>query len=202
MSEQIKRALLSVTDKSGILELARGLSRLGIELISTGGTAQTLRHGEVKVKDVAEVTGFPEILDGRVKTLHPRIHGGILARRGLKSHGEQMLAHNIVSIDLVCVNLYRFHEAATKADSDLAEAVENIDIGGPCLIRAAAKNCQWVTVLTDPADYPGILKELQDNQSRVSLPSRLKLAAKAFRLTQLYDGAIAEYMQAQAAAYS
>jgi phosphoribosylaminoimidazolecarboxamide formyltransferase/IMP cyclohydrolase len=198
MSEQIKRALLSVTDKNGIVEFAQGLSRLGVELISTGGTAQTLRQGGVKVKDVAEVTGFPEILDGRVKTLHPRIHGGILARRGLNSHAEQMLAHNIAPIDLVCVNLYLFHEAINKADSTMAQAIENIDIGGPCLIRAAAKNYEWVTVVTDPADYAMVLKEIQDNQGKVSLSSRLQLAAQAFRLTHLYDGAIADYIQAQA----
>jgi phosphoribosylaminoimidazolecarboxamide formyltransferase/IMP cyclohydrolase len=199
MNIPIKRALLSVTDKTGIVDFALGLHQAGVELISTGGTAQTLRQAGIKVKDVAEITGFPEILDGRVKTLHPLIHGGILARRGLPGHVLQMADHGIEPIDLVAVNLYFFRETIKKSDSTIDDAIENIDIGGPCLIRAAAKNFNYVTIVTDPGDYPMILREIKDNRGEVSLPGRFRLAAKAFRLTNLYDGAIADYLEARTA---
>ncbi len=197
MDRKIMRALLSVTDKGGLLEFAKGLAGMGVSLISTGGTAKALRAGGLKVTDVAEVTGHPEMLDGRVKTLHPRIHGGILARRDDPSHRAQLAEHHIATIDLVCVNLYAFEATVAKPGCTLAEAVENIDIGGPCLIRASAKNHQDVAVVTDPADYAVILREMQDSGGQVSLATRRRLAAKAFRLTNRYDGAIADYLESQ-----
>jgi phosphoribosylaminoimidazolecarboxamide formyltransferase/IMP cyclohydrolase len=195
----IKRALLSVTDKTGLLDFALGLSQAGVELISTGGTAQALRQAGITVKDVALLTGFPEILDGRVKTLHPLVHGGILARRDLSQHVAQMAEHGIAPIDLVCVNLYLFRETIKKSGVSIEEAIENIDIGGPCLIRAAAKNFNHVTIVTDPGDYALILGEMKANQGGVSLSCRARLAGKAFRLTNIYDGAIADYLETQAA---
>lgn len=196
MEPKIKRALLSVTNKSGLVDFAKGLSDLGITLLSTGGTAQALRQAGLTVIDVAQVTGFPEMLDGRVKTLHPKIHGGILARRDLPEHIKQMTEHGIEGIDLVCVNLYMFNETVQKPGCTLEEAVENIDIGGPCMIRAAAKNHAHVTVVTDPDDYPVLLSIMQQNDGRLPLVTRRQMAAKAFRLTHLYDNAIAEYLQA------
>ena len=197
MDRKIMRALLSVTDKGGLVEFAKGLSEMGVALISTGGTAKALRAGGLQVTDVAEVTGHPEMLDGRVKTLHPRIHGGILARRDDPSHRAQLAEHHIATIDLVCVNLYAFEATVAVPGCTLAEAVENIDIGGPCLIRASAKNHQDVAVVTDPADYNIVLREMQDSGGNVSLATRRRLAAKAFRLTNRYDGAIADYLEAQ-----
>ncbi len=195
MDRKIMRALVSVTDKSGVVDFARGLSEMGVALISTGGTANTLRQGGLAVTDVAEVTGFPEMLDGRVKTLHPRIHGGILARRDDPSHREQLSQHHIAPIDLVCVNLYAFEATVAKPGCSLEDAIENIDIGGPCLIRASAKNHADVAIVTDPADYPIILGEMKANNGSVSLTTRRRLAAKAFRLTNTYDGAIATYLE-------
>jgi phosphoribosylaminoimidazolecarboxamide formyltransferase/IMP cyclohydrolase len=197
MDRKIMRALLSVTDKGGLVEFAKGLSEMGVALISTGGTAKALRQGGLTVADVAEVTGHPEMLDGRVKTLHPRIHGGILARRDDPSHRAQLAEHHIATIDLVCVNLYAFEATVAKPGCTLEEAVENIDIGGPCLIRASAKNHQDVAVVTDPADYAVILREMKDSGGQVSLATRRRLAAKAFRLTNRYDGAIADYLESQ-----
>ncbi len=195
MDRKIMRALLSVTDKSGLVEFAQGLSLLGVSLISTGGTAATLRQGGLEVTDVAEVTGFPEMLDGRVKTLHPRIHGGILARRDDPNHRAQLAEHHIAPIDLVCVNLYAFEATVAKPGCTFDEAIENIDIGGPCLIRAAAKNQSGVAVVTDPGDYDAILEEMKSNDGSLSEATRRKLAAKAFRLTNRYDGAIADYLE-------
>ncbi len=195
MDAKIKRALLSVTDKSGLVEFATGLSQLGVSLLSTGGTAQALRQAGINVTDVAQVTGFPEMLDGRIKTLHPRIHGGILARRDLPQHVQQMAEHGIEGIDMVCVNLYMFTETVAKPGCTLEDAIENIDIGGPCMIRAAAKNHAHVAVVTDPSDYPTLLSIMQQNNGSLPLITRRQLAAKAFRLTHLYDGAIAEYLQ-------
>lgn len=199
MKPQIKRALLSVTNKTGLAEFATGLSALGISLLSTGGTAQALRQAGLAVTDVAQVTNFPEMLDGRVKTLHPRIHGGILARRDLPDHVRQMAEHGIEGIDLVCVNLYMFNETIQKPGCTLEDAIENIDIGGPCMIRAAAKNHDHVAVVTDPADYPAILASLRQSNCALSLTERRRLAAKAFKLTYTYDKAIAEYLQTQLA---
>ena len=195
MQIKIKRALLSVTDKSGLADFAKGLDQMGVSLISTGGTAAKLREAGLEVTDVARVTGFPEMLDGRVKTLHPKVHGGILARRDLASHLEQLKKHGIETIDLVCVNLYAFEKTIAQPDCTFENAIENIDIGGPCLIRASAKNHGGVAVVTDPADYPTILDEMQQNRGSVSLHTRKRLAAKAFRLTNKYDGAIADYLE-------
>ncbi len=197
MSRKIMRALLSVTDKSGLAEFARGLSELGVTIISTGGTARMLREAGLAVTDVSEVTGFPEMLDGRVKTLHPFIHGGILARRDDPKHRAQLAEHHIATIDLVCVNLYAFEQTVARPGCTLEEAVENIDIGGPCMIRAAAKNHQDVAVVTDPADYQAVLEEMRREQGGLSRQTRRRLAAKAFRLTNRYDGAIADYLESQ-----
>ena len=194
MERKIMRALLSVTDKSGLVDFARGLAEMGVALISTGGTAAKLREGGLEATDVAEVTGFPEMLDGRVKTLHPRIHGGILARRDDPNHRAQLAEHHIAPIDLVCVNLYAFEATIAKEGCTFADAIENIDIGGPCLIRAAAKNQSGVAVVTDTADYGLILEEMKNNGGGISEETRKKLAAKAFRLTNRYDGAIADYL--------
>ncbi|MGD9125078.1 MAG: IMP cyclohydrolase [Desulfarculaceae bacterium] len=197
MERKIMRALLSVTDKSGLAEFAQGLSQMGVTIISTGGTAKNLRESGLTVTDVAEVTGHPEMLDGRVKTLHPRIHGGILARRDDPNHRAQLAEHHMVTIDLVCVNLYAFEATVAQPGCTLEQAVENIDIGGPCLIRASAKNHNDVTVVTDPGDYDLILEEMRQNQGSVSPETRRRLAAKAFRLTNKYDGAIADYLEKQ-----
>ena len=195
MDRKIMRALLSVTDKSGVVDFAKGLSQMGVALISTGGTAKALREGGLAVSDVAEVTGFPEMLDGRVKTLHPRIHGGILARRDDPSHRDQLGQHHIAPIDLVCVNLYAFEATVARPGCSLEDAIENIDIGGPCLIRASAKNHADVAIVTDPVDYAIILDEMKANAGSVTLVTRRRLAAKAFRLTNTYDGAIAAYLE-------
>jgi len=191
----VKRALLSVSDKTGLVELAHGLADLGVELVSTGGTARTLREAGLAVRIVEEVTGFPELLGGRVKTLHPAIHAGILARRE-PAHLAQLAAYNIDPIDLVVVNLYPFARTIAQADVTLAEAVEQIDIGGVALLRAAAKNFAVVTVLCDPADYPQVLDELRQ-QGEVTLATRQRLALKAFRHTAGYDAAIADYLAGQ-----
>ncbi|MDH7485073.1 MAG: bifunctional phosphoribosylaminoimidazolecarboxamide formyltransferase/IMP cyclohydrolase [Anaerolineae bacterium] len=191
----IQRALLSVSDKTGLVEFARGLADWGVELISTGGTAHTLRQAGLAVRTVEEVTGFPEILDGRVKTLHPAIHGGILARRE-PAHLAELAAHAIGPLDLVAVNLYPFAQTVARPEVTLAEAVEQIDIGGVALLRAAAKNFAAVTVLCDPADYPPVLAELR-RRGDVSLATRQRLALKAFRHTAGYDAAIADYLAGQ-----
>lgn len=198
MERKIMRALLSVTDKSGLAEFAKGLQEMGVSLISTGGTAKLLRESGCQVTDVAEVTGFPEMLDGRVKTLHPFVHGGILARRDDPKHRAQLAEHHISPIDLVCVNLYAFEATIAKNGCTFDDAIENIDIGGPCLIRAAAKNQKDVAVVIDPVDYPAILAEMGKSGGALSLATRKRLAAKAFRLNNQYDGAIADYLEGQA----
>ncbi len=192
MSQAVARALLSVSDKTGIVELARGLTALGVSILSTGGTARTLRDAGVPVIDVSEHTGSPEILDGRVKTLHPKIHGGILGRRDLDSHRRQMDEHGIGSIDLVCVNLYPFAEV-TARDCSFEDAIENIDIGGPSMVRSAAKNHEHVIVVVDPADYASVLGELQSSGT-VAADRRRELARKAFAATAAYDGTIADWL--------
>ncbi len=191
---KIRRALLSVTDKSGLVELARDLASFGVEIISTGGTARAIEAGEIAVVDVSQVTGFPEMLDGRVKTLHPKIHGGILARRDAADHVAQLARNDIEPIDLVVVNLYQFQKAVADPKCTLAQAVENIDIGGPCLIRAAAKNFEGVAVVTDPADYKSLLDEMKATGGSISRPTRFWLAQKAFALTAAYDEAISAYL--------
>src|ERR1022692_4726639 len=187
---KIRRVLISVTDKTGILDFARALAGLGAELISTGGTARLIRESGIAVQDVSEVTGFPEMLDGRVKTLHPKIHGGILAIRGNAAHERAIAAHAITPIDMVVVNLYRFEEAAAKADARMEDLIENIDIGGPTMIRSAAKNHQDVAVVVSPADYDGIIDEMTDHGGELSSETKWRLAKKAFRTTADYDRAI------------
>ena len=197
MTRKIMRALISVTDKGGVVDFAKSLSDMGVTIISTGGTMKAIAEGGVPVTKVSEITGFPEMLDGRVKTLHPRVHGGILARRDDPTHRAQLAEHHIAPIDLVCVNLYAFEATVAKEGCTFEDAIENIDIGGPCLIRASAKNCADVTVVTDPADYSHVIAEMQENGGNTSLATRKKLAAKAFRLTNHYDGAIADYLEKQ-----
>ncbi|MBA4391981.1 MAG: IMP cyclohydrolase [Desulfobacca sp.] len=188
-----KKALISVTDKSGIVELAQELVTLGFEILSTGGTAKALQTAGVPVSEVSTYTGFPEILDGRVKTLQPKIHGGLLGRRSDPGHRRQMQELGIEPIDLLVVNLYAFEKTVAKPGCTLEEAIENIDIGGPTLLRAAAKNFQDVTVLTDPADYPQVLAELKSD-GNTTLATRFYLAKKVYALTHQYDGAITQYL--------
>ena len=194
------QALISVSDKRGVLEFAQALHQLGVKLLSTGGTAKSLREAGLPVTDVSEHTGFPEMLDGRVKTLHPRVHGGILARRDLPEHLQTLADHDIPRIDLVVVNLYPFQQTVARPDCSLEDAIENIDIGGPAMVRAAAKNhgseAGGVAVVTDPDDYPAIVAELQANDGRVSYKTRFSLAAKAFTHTARYDSAISNHLTA------
>ncbi|MDH4285398.1 MAG: bifunctional phosphoribosylaminoimidazolecarboxamide formyltransferase/IMP cyclohydrolase, partial [Gallionellaceae bacterium] len=192
----IKQALISVSDKNGMLEFAQGLHRLGVKILSTGGTAKLLASNGIPVTEVAEYTGFPEMLDGRVKTLQPKIHAGILARRDLPEHAATLAKHNIPTIDLVVVNLYPFSATVAKADCTLEDAIENIDIGGPTMVRAAAKNHKHVAIVTDPADYAGVLAEMQASGGAVSDATRFNLARKAFSHTAAYDGAISNYLTA------
>ena len=190
----IRQALLSVSDKTGIVEFARGLVRFGVTLISTGGTAKLLRETGMPVTEVADYTGFAEMLDGRVKTLHPRIHAGILARRDVAAHVRELTAAGIPMIDLVVVNLYPFSETVARPDCAVAEAIENIDIGGPAMVRSAAKNHQHVAVVTDPADYPGVLEEMTSTNGALGAETRFRLAQCAFSHTAAYDGAISNYL--------
>ena len=191
----VRRALLSVSDKTGLVSFASGLAALGVQLISTGGTARALREAALTVTDVAEITGFPEMLDGRVKTLHPRIHGGLLGRRGHPEHERQMAAQGIAPIDLVAITLYPFEATTAKPDVSLAEAVENIDIGGPAMLRSAAKNFEAVAVIVDPTDYDGVLDELKRNDGSLSAATRFGLARKAFAHTARYDALIAGFLE-------
>jgi phosphoribosylaminoimidazolecarboxamide formyltransferase/IMP cyclohydrolase len=188
-----KKALISVTDKSGIVELARELVSLGFEILSTGGTAKAIQGAGLPVTEVSAYTGFPEIMDGRVKTLQPKIHGGLLGRRDNPGDQEQMRSLGIEPIDLLIVNLYAFEKTVAKPGCTLEEAIENIDIGGPAMLRAAAKNYQDVTVLVDPADYPRVLGELKA-QGKTTLATRFYLAKKVYALTHQYDGAITRYL--------
>jgi phosphoribosylaminoimidazolecarboxamide formyltransferase/IMP cyclohydrolase len=189
----IHRALLSVSDKTGLIDVARGLAALGVELISTGGTRNALADAGLAVKDIFEVTGFPEILDGRVKTLHPRVHGGILAVRDNPQHMQTIAAHGIAPIDLVVVNLYPFEATTARAGSSHEDIIENIDIGGPSMVRSAAKNYHDVAIVTDPAQYISVLDELRSHGGSLSLETREKLAAAAFARTAAYDRAISGY---------
>jgi phosphoribosylaminoimidazolecarboxamide formyltransferase/IMP cyclohydrolase len=190
----ITRALLSVSDKTGLLEFARALAARGVEILSTGGTAKLLRDNGVPVVEVSDYTGFPEMLDGRVKTLHPKVHGGILGRRDLPEHVAAMKAHAIPPIDLVVVNLYPFEQTVAKPGCSLEEAIENIDIGGPALLRAAAKNHGAVAVVVDAGDYALVLDEMKAHDGAVSDATRFRLATKAFEHTARYDGMIANYL--------
>ena len=193
------RALLSVSDKSGLVDFARALAAHRYELVSTGGTAKALRDAGLAVRDISEVTGFPEMLDGRVKTLHPVVHGGLLYRRGLAEHVDAVQAHGIEAIDLVVVNLYPFRETAAKAGVSPHDVIEQIDIGGPSMLRSAAKNFAAVTVVCDPADYPRVLAMLDARDEEGALILRRSLAAKVFAHTASYDAAIATWMQGQVA---
>lgn len=194
----IKRALISVSDKQGIAEFALELAALGIEILSTGGTAALLRDQKIPVKDVAEFTGFPALMEGRIKTLHPKVHGGILARRDKQDHLDQMKEHGIEPIDLICVNLYPFGETILRPGCSFEEAIEQIDIGGPTMLRSAAKNSEHVVVIVDPLDYKTVLEELQGQKAEVSPELRKDLARKVFKTTALYDSAISNYLDLQA----
>lgn len=193
---EIKRALISVTNKEGVLEFARELASLGVQILSTGGTARVLREGGLKVTDVSEYTGFPEMLDGRVKTLHPKIHGGLLGLRSNPEHVKVMKQHGIENIDLVVINLYPFKQAISKPGCTLEEAIENIDIGGPAMLRSAAKNNESVTVIIDPADYRKVLDDIRKTGG-VSRQTNFMLAVKVFETTSSYDSMIADYLKKQ-----
>lgn len=192
MNKKVARALVSVSDKTGIVEFCQQLDSLGIEILSTGGTASKLAQQGIRVTEVSDYTGFPEIMAGRVKTLHPKVHGGILGRRGIDA--QVMTEHAIKAIDMVVVNLYPFQQAVAKPDCDLATAIENIDIGGPAMLRSASKNYADVAVVVDPEDYQQILTELQNNDGALSQDRRFNLAAKSFAHTASYDTAIATYL--------
>jgi phosphoribosylaminoimidazolecarboxamide formyltransferase/IMP cyclohydrolase len=189
----IQRALLSVSDKTGLIDFARALADQGVELLSTGGTAKAIRDAGVPVKDVSEFTGFPEMLDGRVKTLHPRVHAGILSVRDNPAHAATMAEHGLGYIDLVCVNLYPFAQTVSRPHT-LEDAIENIDIGGPAMVRSSAKNYKHVAIVTDPADYAGLVAEMRANGGELGDATRFKLAKKAFTHTAQYDGHISNYL--------
>src|SRR5262245_39835037 len=195
---RVQRALLSASDKRGLIELARGLHELGVEMLSTGGTAKAIADAGLPVTQVSDYTGFPEMLDGRVKTLHPKIHGGLLGRRDLPEHAAAMQRHGIEPIDLVVVNLYPFRETIAKPGTTLEEAIEQIDIGGTSMLRSAAKNHAAVAVLVDPDDYPPVLAELRASGGEVSAATNRRLAQKVFHVTATYDGAIADYLGTRA----
>src|SRR5512136_749181 len=190
---KIRRAIVSVSDKSGVVSFAKGLGQMGVELLSTGGTAKTLRENGISVKDISEYTGFPEMLDGRVKTLHPKVHGGLLGQRSKTEHVKKMNEHGILPIDLVAVNLYPFEATIAREGCTLEEAIENIDIGGPTMLRSSAKNYPDVTVVVDPSDYETVLSELKE-KGEISLETNFRLAKKVFQHTARYDGAISNYL--------
>ncbi|QLQ24103.1 MAG: bifunctional phosphoribosylaminoimidazolecarboxamide formyltransferase/IMP cyclohydrolase [Dechloromonas sp.] len=190
----IKQALVSVSDKTGVLEFAQGLAAQGVKLLSTGGTARMLRDAGLTVTEIGDYTGFPEMLDGRVKTLHPKVHGGILARRDLAEHMATIEAHGIPTIDLVCVNLYPFAATIAKVGVTLEDAIENIDIGGPAMVRSSAKNYNGVAIVTDPADFTPLLEEMKANGGALALATRFNLAKKAFTHTARYDSMIANWL--------
>lgn len=198
MDVRIRRALISVSDKTGVVEFAKGLQAMGVEIISTGGTARVLQQAGLDVISVDSVTGFPEMMDGRVKTLHPKIHGGLLAVRDNAAHAAAMKTHHIEPIDLVCVNLYPFEQTIAKAGCTLEEAIENIDIGGPSMVRSAAKNHRFVTIVTCPAQYDAVLDQMKQNNGATRPELRQELARAAFALTASYDAAIAKYLNANA----
>ncbi len=191
---KIERALISLTDKSGIEDFAKELAELGVEILSTGGTAAKMRESGIEVMDVSDFTGFPEMLDGRVKTLHPMVHGGILNQRANKNHQKQCAEHGLKNIDLIAVNLYAFEKTIADPHCTLGDAIENIDIGGPTMLRASAKNFHDVTVIVDPADYPQVLKEMKET-GNTTLKTRFRLAAKVFALTAKYDTTISAWLK-------
>ncbi len=191
--KKVERALISLTDKSGIEDFAKALTELGVEILSTGGTAKKMREAGIEVRDVSDFTGFPEMLDGRVKTLHPLVHGGILNQRENPEHQKQCQEYGIKDIDIVAVNLYAFEKTVADPNCSLADAIENIDIGGPTLLRASAKNFRDVTVIVDPADYAQVLAEIRES-GNTTLKTRFRLAVKVFQLTSSYDTAIANWL--------
>ena len=190
----IQTALISVSDKSGIIPFAHALHDLGVRLISTGGTAKLIAENQIPVIEVSSLTHFPEMLDGRVKTLHPAVHGGLLARRNDPSHMQALKEHNIDTIDMLVINLYPFEKTISQSACSFEDAIENIDIGGPAMLRAAAKNHQDVTVLISPKDYESILEEMKTHHCSVSFETNLRLAKQVFAHTAQYDGAIANYL--------
>jgi len=192
----IRQALISVSDKTGVLEFARALASMNVKLLSTGGTARLLADNGLEVTEVADYTGFPEMLDGRVKTLHPKVHGGILARRDFPAHMQALSAHDIPTIDMVVVNLYPFQQTVAKDQCSLEDAIENIDIGGPAMLRSSAKNHKDVVVICDPSDYDQVLNEMRTGQGDVNYETRFALAKKVFAHTAQYDGAITNYLSA------
>jgi phosphoribosylaminoimidazolecarboxamide formyltransferase / IMP cyclohydrolase len=192
--QKIERALISLTDKAGIEGFATELATLGVELLSTGGTAKKLRDAGLAVMDVSSFTGFPEMLDGRVKTLHPKVHGGILNQRANRDHQQQCAAHGLKNIDLIAVNLYAFAKTVADPNCSLADAIENIDIGGPTMLRAAAKNFHDVTVIVDPADYGQVITEIKAS-GNTTLKTRFMLMKKVFALTAAYDTAISTWLE-------
>jgi phosphoribosylaminoimidazolecarboxamide formyltransferase/IMP cyclohydrolase len=191
---KIQRAIISVTDKAGIADFARALAEFDVEILSTGGTARVLREAGLTVRDISDYTGFPEMLDGRVKTLHPKVHGGLLGIRDNADHIGMMREHGIENIDMVVVNLYQFEKTVAREGVTLEEAVENIDIGGPAMLRSSAKNYRYVTVVVDPADYDIVLNEMKKNGGATTLGTRFRLARKVFGITHHYDGAISRYL--------
>jgi phosphoribosylaminoimidazolecarboxamide formyltransferase / IMP cyclohydrolase len=192
---KIERAIISVTDKTGVVDFARKLSELGVQILSTGGTAKAIREGGIPVMEISDYTGFPEMLDGRVKTLHPKVHGGILGVRDNEEHVKMMKKHGIENIDLLVINLYQFEKTVAKEGVTLEDAIENIDIGGPAMLRSSAKNFKFVTIITDPADYGVVLDEMKANNGATTLKTRFRLAKKVFQLTNRYDGAISKYLE-------
>ncbi len=194
---KINRVLISVSDKSGIVEFARELASFGVKILSTGGTARILREAGLDIMDVSEHTGFPEMLDGRVKTLHPKIHGGLLGLRSNPEHVKTMREHNIDPIDMIVVNLYPFKQTIAKSDCTFEDAIENIDIGGPTMLRSAAKNFESVSVIIDPSDYQTVLNDMKNKNGEVSRDTNFKLAVKVFETTSDYDRAITDYLKAQ-----
>jgi len=195
---KIKRALVSVSDKTGVVEFARALAGMGVEIISTGGTARALQEGGVQVVSIEEVTAFPEMMDGRVKTLHPKIHGGLLALRDKAEHVAALESHGITPIDLVCVNLYPFEQTVAQPGCKFADAIENIDIGGPSMVRSAAKNQKFVTIVTSPDQYEGIVQELKQHDGAATAATRCACGRRAFSLTAAYDAAISTYLSGEA----
>ena len=192
---KIKRALVSLSDKTGAVQLGQTLHAMGVQILSTGGTARSLQEAGIPVIEVSRYTGFPEMMDGRIKTLHPKIHGALLGKRDNAEHMKQMKTHGIEPIDLVVVNLYPFEKTVAKPDCTLEEAIENIDIGGPTMLRSSAKNYHDVAVVTDPQDYEKIIEEMKKSGGALSLETRFRLAKKVFKLTSHYDKAITEYLE-------
>jgi len=192
---KIRKVLISVSDKSGVVEFAKSLSKYDVQFLSTGGTAKVLREAGLNIMDVSEYTGFPEMLDGRVKTLHPKIHGGLLGLRTNPEHVKTMKKHGIENIDMIVVNLYPFEATISKPDCTFEDAIENIDIGGPTMLRSAAKNFESVSVIIDPVDYDSVLSDMEKNDGAVTRNTNYKLAIKVFETTSKYDAMITGYLK-------